>query len=249
MDGVFLTRLVLWYGVFLFSTTIHEAMHSYASLRGGDPTAHRSGLATLNPVPHMKRSPVGMVAVPLIVFLLNGGQWMIGWASAPFNSLWAARYPWRSFVMALAGPLSHLVITTVAAVFMIMGLASGYFEPYSVKELDNMVQAFDMFPVAPVQSGHVAWAVALLLNVVFHLNLILFFFNILPVPPLDGSAVWYLFARSEEERLRWRMTFESYWIVGLALAWYIFPRYFGYLLGVAVALVYLIGGALRGFLG
>ena len=64
---------------FLFSVTAHEASHAVAALRGGDPTAYLGGQVTLNPIPHVKRSPFGTVVVPFISFLFSGG-WMIGWS-------------------------------------------------------------------------------------------------------------------------------------------------------------------------
>jgi len=56
---------------------------------------------TLNPWPHIRREPVGMILVPLITFATRG--WMMGWASAPYDPTWAHRYPRRAAVMALAG--------------------------------------------------------------------------------------------------------------------------------------------------
>ena len=78
-----LVQGLIWYVVFLFSTTCHEASHSLAAKWGGDLTAFRGGQVTLNPLPHMKREPFGMLVVPLLSFLL--GDWMIGWASAPYD--------------------------------------------------------------------------------------------------------------------------------------------------------------------
>lgn len=72
-----------WFVVFLFSTTLHEAGHAFAAYRLGDSTAYEGGQVTLNPWPHIRREPVGMILVPLITFATRG--WMIGWASAPYD--------------------------------------------------------------------------------------------------------------------------------------------------------------------
>ena len=69
----------IWYLVFLFSTTCHEAAHALVAKLGGDTTAAEGGQVTLNPIPHIRRSPFGMVVVPILSFLVGG--WMIGWAS------------------------------------------------------------------------------------------------------------------------------------------------------------------------
>ena len=86
-----LTPEILVYGfisyiVFLFSTTCHEAAHALVAKLGGDSTAALSGQMTLNPVPHIRREPWGMVVIPILAFLFTRG--MIGWASAPFDPLW-----------------------------------------------------------------------------------------------------------------------------------------------------------------
>src|SRR5256885_2129501 len=105
-----------WYVVFLFSTTVHEASHAFTALRLGDDTAYRGGQVTLDPTPHIRREPFGMVLVPLLSYFFGG--WMIGWASAPYDQQWALRYPKRSGLMALAGPAANLILVIVAAFLM-----------------------------------------------------------------------------------------------------------------------------------
>ena len=115
----------IWYIVFLFSTTCHEAAHALVAKLGGDTTAAEGGQVTLNPIPHIRRSPFGMVVVPILSFLLGG--WMIGWASAPFNPAWQRQYPRRSAWMALAGPAANFSLMLLAAIAIRIGLAAGYF--------------------------------------------------------------------------------------------------------------------------
>src|SRR5260370_7999852 len=71
------------YVVFLFSTTCHEAAHAFVAKMGGDTTAALGGQVSLNPIPHIRRSPFGMVVIPIVSFLFSGG--MIGWARAPYD--------------------------------------------------------------------------------------------------------------------------------------------------------------------
>lgn len=239
MDSTFLTNLVLWYGVFLFSTTLHEAMHSYAGKYGGDDTAYKEGLVTLNPVPHMKRSPISMVVMPLVVFVLTQGQWMFGGASAPFNPYWAARYPRRSFVMSFAGPLSHVAVAGVTGLFLTMGLTTGFFLP---------ADGTEAFAIVMGTQGSLSWALAKLFNVMFLLNILLFLLNIIPVPPFDGSEVWYLFIRKEEDRLRWRMNSNSYSLIGLLLGWWIFREFLVYIFWLLAAVPLLLASVARSFM-
>jgi hypothetical protein len=67
---------IIWYVVFIISATFHEFCHGFAASRLGDPTACHYGLVTIDPVPHIKRSPFGMVGIPILSFLFSG--WMIG---------------------------------------------------------------------------------------------------------------------------------------------------------------------------
>src|SRR5215475_4379593 len=120
-----LVQGLVWYVVFLFSTTCHEASHSLAAKWGGDLTAFRGGQVTLNPVPHMKREPFGMLVVPLLSFLLGG--WMIGWASAPYDPFWQSRYPRRAAWMSLAGPAANFALMLLAAIGIRGGMMAGIF--------------------------------------------------------------------------------------------------------------------------
>ncbi|HLH31910.1 MAG TPA: site-2 protease family protein, partial [Terriglobia bacterium] len=122
----FLVQGLIWYVVFLFSTTCHEASHSLAAKLGGDPTAFHGGQVTLNPIPHMRREPFGMLIVPLLSFVLGG--WMIGWASAPYDPFWQARYPRRAAWMSLAGPGANFVLMLIAAIGIRIGMMAGIFQ-------------------------------------------------------------------------------------------------------------------------
>src|SRR6516225_11257083 len=155
----------IWYVAFLFSTTCHEASHALVAKLGGDDTAERGGQVTLNPIPHIRREPWGMVVIPIAAFLLAGR--MIGWASAPFNPEWERRYPRRSAWMALAGPAANFTLMLTAAILIRLGREYGWFHrgPEGQDSLFGTV-----------------------LSVFFMLNLLLGVFNLLPVPPLDGSA-------------------------------------------------------------
>ena len=73
--------------------------------KGGDSTAYETGHVTLDPLPHIRRSPIGMVLVPLISYVQLG--WMVGFASVPFNAEWGGSHPRRQALMSLAGPLAN----------------------------------------------------------------------------------------------------------------------------------------------
>ena len=95
----------LEYVVFLLSTTCHEASHSLVAKWGGDTTALEGGQVSLNPLPHIKREPFGMVVMPLLGIATGTG--LIGWASAPYNPEWAQKHPKHAARMSLAGPAAN----------------------------------------------------------------------------------------------------------------------------------------------
>lgn len=168
----------LWYLVFVGSTVCHEAAHAWSALKLGDDTASRGGQVSLNPWPHVRREPFGMVVFPILSWLVGG--WLFGWASAPYNVDWARRYPRRAALMALAGPGANLALVLAAALLIRVGVEWHVFAaPYSLG-LSRIVVAAD--------DGLLAFA-AHALSVVFSLNLLLCVFNLLPLPPLDGSSL------------------------------------------------------------
>jgi Zn-dependent protease len=203
----FLALGFIYYVVFLFSTTCHEAAHALVAKLGGDNTAELGGQVSLNPVPHIRRSPYGMVVFPLLsFFLLHGG--MIGFASAPYDPHWAERHPHRSALMALAGPATNFSLMILGAVGLRIGAA------------------FHLLDWDTYGGPHGIGAV--LLYVLFSLNLLLGVFNLLPVPPLDGSSAIMLLMSEDRARsyLNWIRsgTFAMPGIlVSLLIFRYIFP--------------------------
>jgi Zn-dependent protease len=196
----------IWYVAFLFSTTCHEASHALVAKLGGDDTAERGGQVTLNPVPHIRREPWGMVVIPILSFIFTRG--MIGWASAPFDPHWERRYPRRAAWMALAGPAANYSLMLLAALGLRLGQSMGWLhsDPYTGQR--NLA------------------SVALL--VFFSLNLLLGTFNLLPVPPLDGSTAIMLFMSEKRAQgyLGW-LRGNSYAMLGLLVGLLVFRYFYG----------------------
>jgi Zn-dependent protease len=175
-----LALLPLWYAVFLLSLTCHEAAHAWVAYRGGDATAHFGGQVTLNPLPHIRREPFGTVLVPLISYFATG--WMMGWASAPYDPLWSERHPRRAAMMAAAGPFANLLLAAVALLALRAGIAGGLWVPAA----DAF--AADRHVVALGGEGAVD-GLGRFCSLLLFLNCLLFLFNLIPLPPLDGAAV------------------------------------------------------------
>jgi Zn-dependent protease len=219
----------VWYVIFLLSTTMHESAHAWAALRGGDPTAFHGGQVSLSPLPHIQREPLGTVVVPLASFLLSG--WMIGWASAPYDPLWQRRYPHRAAWMALAGPAANLALLLAAAGGIRVGVYLGVFEAPERAPYAHIVA------VLP-PGGPTLEFLATFLSILLVLNLILFTFNLLPVPPLDGHTGITLFM-SEAQALRFLdWSRQSLSFLGLLVAWVFFRRLFDPVFMLVLNLLY-----------
>ncbi len=220
---------LIYYIVFLFSTTLHEAAHAWAAARGGDLTAYHGGQVSLDPMPHIRREPFGMVILPLFSLIATG--WPLGFASAPYDPRWAMRFPRRAAMMALAGPAANLLLVVVAGILIRVGYAAGvFFAPESV--------SFDS--LAGTQAGGWWPAAALVLSVTFSLNVILATFNLLPLPPLDGSGAVPLLLSPEATRryqnLIWGHPALS--IIGILIAWRLFDVIYDPIFLASVNLLY-----------
>jgi Zn-dependent protease len=224
-----LADALTFFAVFLFSTTLHEASHALAALKLGDATAYHGGQVSLDPWPHVRRHPFGMVVLPLVSAVLTG--WPMGFASAPYDPEWADRFPRRAALMALAGPAANLVLALGAAIALRAGEASGiFYAPSSIH-----------FGLIAASDASATWdAIARFLSVIFSMNLLLCLFNLLPFAPLDGSAAIVLFMKPDTTRKYQqflRATPMLGWI-GLMIAWQLADVVFQPVFTAAVNLIY-----------
>jgi Zn-dependent protease len=203
----------VWFLAFLFSTTVHEAMHALVAWKGGDPTAYHGGQVSLSPIPHIKREPIGMLVVPLLTSLTQG--WAMGWASAPYDPLWAERHPQRAALMAAAGPAGNFMIALLALAGLRAGLLAGVFAAPDRAAFHALV--------ADASTGDPNF-LGTVLSVLLVLNVFIGLFNLLPLPPLDGFSVVSIFL-PEEHASRWRSLQSNPMmsIAGLLIAWRVFP--------------------------
>ena len=233
MDSQSLVLFPLWYAAFLLSLTCHEAAHAWVARLGGDDTAYEAGQVSLNPWPHLRREPVGTIVVPLMTYFLfsSSVHWMMGWASAPYSPDWELRHPRRAAAMSIAGPAANFLLFGLAFAALKLGLGSGAWVEPDQLLLDQLVKpAAGTFPALE--------GIGRFLSVVFCLNLILWLFNLIPVPPLDGAGVVSGFSaplRGFYARIR-AMPVMS--VVGILLAWKLAPIIVSPALGLAVAFLH-----------
>lgn len=224
-----LSSALVYYVAFLLSTTLHEAAHAWAAARGGDLTAYHGGQVSLDPIPHIRREPFGMLILPLVSALATG--FPFGYASAPFDPQWALRHPKRAALMSLAGPASNILLVIITAGLIRAGMAADvFYAPNSVKF--GEVTASNLDGVWP--------ALATMVSAFFSLNLLLAAFNLLPFPPLDGSGAVPILLSDETARKYQTFVWSNRWfgLVGLIIAWQLFRYVFEPVFFAAVNLLY-----------
>lgn len=219
---------IAWYVAFLFSVTLHEAAHAWAAKLGGDLTAYHEGQVTLDPIPHMRREPFGTIMLPILSLFII--RWPFGYASAPYDPTWGANHPRRASLMALAGPLANLALAVVAALLIRAGVSYGFF---------RIPATIGYASVTMSPEGGVSAGLAMLLSMLFSLNMILAILNLFPLPPLDGSGVLALFMPEDTARKFQEFTRNpAFGFIGLLLAWQLFNPIFSPVFLAAVNLLY-----------
>lgn len=193
--------------ILIFSIVIHEVSHGAMANHLGDPTAKYAGRLTLNPLKHL--DPFGSILLPLLLLIFTAGRGPIfGWAKpVPINPFNFRNPKWDGAKVALAGPGSNLLVA------LFFGLLIRFF-PAIVS--DELLAIFSLICI---------------------LNLLLAIFNLVPIPPLDGSHI--LFSILPEKYFKLRVILEQYGL--LILLFFIFFGLAWVFLGVSI-LYYLITG-------
>jgi Zn-dependent protease len=229
VDPQTIVQGLLYYVVFLLSTTVHEAAHAWAAKLGGDLTAYHGGQVSLDPRPHIKREPFGMLVLPLLSSVTTG--WPFGFASAPYDPRWAMRHPKRAAWMAIAGPAANLAFVVLAFVAIRIGLRAGVFYAPDRAGFGHLVGA-DESGIWP--------GVAALVSVLFSMNLVLACLNLIPLPPLDGSAAIVLLMHDALANRYQQMLWGNpmFGMVGMLVAWRAFDVIFHPIFRLALDLIY-----------
>jgi Zn-dependent protease len=159
------TVSVIIFGSLIPSIILHEISHGWVALAFGDDTAKRAGRLTLNPIPHI--DPVGTIVVPVIMALSGIG--FLGWAKPVPVNVGRLRSPRNQTVLvSLAGPFTNVVLATIAGIVLVAGHGMYEFGPNVVSFKSTLYEVLFYFGLV---------------------NIGLAVFNMIPVPPLDGSAV------------------------------------------------------------
>lgn len=214
-------RFLLYLPVLLFAIVAHELGHAWVARREGDPTAERQGRITLNPIPHLEL--MGSLLVPVGLWFFSGGSFVFGWARpVPVDPRNFRHGKWSDIRVSLAGITMNLLLAVgflgVAAV-AVWGAGAAP-EAAPALELVSEMALFGIF-----------------------FNLLLAVFNLIPIPPLDGSHVVFHLLPDE-----WKAPYRRFGRAGvgvLLLLLFVVPGAFDILLWPVDVLF----GAARSILG
>jgi len=159
--------------ILLMSVVIHEFAHGWMALQLGDPTAKNLGRLTLNPIKHL--DPIGSFVVPLMIYISSGGSMTFGWAKpVPYNPYHLRDPRYGEAKVAVAGPAANLLVALV----------------------------FGLILRFTASSGLISYELVQMFNTIVVLNIVLAVFNLLPLPPLDGSKILFAFLPNALGELR-----------------------------------------------
>jgi Zn-dependent protease len=172
-------QFILYMVALIFSVSLHESAHAWASSYFGDDLARSQGRISLNPLAHV--DPIGTLLFPAIAFFT--GAPLLGWARpTPVNPLKWRNKRVANFWVSIAGILINLTIAIIAGIIIRVLFETG------VLTLDFDLKSW--MPITPATTEDaLAQGAAGLLSVLFTMNVGLALFNLLPIPPLDGSGI------------------------------------------------------------
>ncbi len=164
IDGIFYIL------VLIMSVVIHEISHGYMAYHLGDNTARDQGRLTLNPLKHL--DPFGSVILPLLLYFTTSGSFLIGWAKpVPYNPDNLKNKKRDTFLVAIAGILANITIAIIFGLLIRYATIFGL-PPYN----PDPILLHPFYKIS---------------TIIVLMNLILAIFNIIPIPPLDGSKILF----------------------------------------------------------
>lgn len=166
MEGIFSPVGLLTLGVLIYSAILHEIAHGYVAERLGDPTARLMGRLTLNPKPHI--DPFLSIILPLLLLLSNSGVIFGGAKPVPVDPFNLKDGRKDIALVSLAGPATNIVLVLIATLI------------------------YKLFGLGGLQMTTVGLIASIVTATIIKVNLSLAIFNLLPIPPLDGSKVFSL---------------------------------------------------------
>ena len=201
---------------FVFAISVHESAHAWMANRRGDPTARMLGRITLNPIKHI--DPVGTILLPLIAIVTHLP--LLGWAKpTPVNPRNFRNPVLDDILTSVVGPLSNFIVAAGATIVLIAIKVSS---PAGRQVVDD-----------PIHSQSIIAPLCVLFYEFLQINVLLGVFNLIPVPPLDGSHVLRHFLPDPVRRV-----YDMMGMFGLLILVYFGHNFISWLLGLGLGIFY-----------
>jgi Zn-dependent protease len=198
--------------VVLFAITIHEASHGWAAYKMGDPTAHALGRITLNPIAHI--DPIGTILLPVILIIMGAPPF--GYAKpVPVNPLNLRNPRQDNLLISAAGPLANLSVALIAFILIKLLLMTNPTAPYMMEGVRSLGNGL-----------------FLIIYYTILINVILAVFNMIPIPPLDGSGVLMGLISAEAAEKYDQIRPYGFMILILLIVTGIIGRILGFIMGI-----------------
>jgi Zn-dependent protease len=223
--------LVVFYAfILVYSIIIHEVAHGVAALKLGDGTAKYAGRLNLNPLVHIDLW--GSIVMPLLMLLMTNFRFAFGWAKpVPYNPYNLKNQKWGPALVALGGPVSNISLALIAALIGKMITI-----PLAVKaDIIYNVKFANWEALSSLIAGSFGSIVFTLCAIVILWNTLLAFFNLIPIPPLDGSKILFSIINVKTETM---IMFEQFGFVLLLLVIFLFSVPLGIFLNAMMNLFF-----------
>ncbi|MDD3487085.1 MAG: site-2 protease family protein [Candidatus Moranbacteria bacterium] len=184
--------LILLIIILIMSAVVHEVSHGFAAFWLGDPTAKYMGRLTLNPLNHL--DPWGSFLMPALLLLLSGGRFFFASAKpVPYNPYNLRNQKYGPAIVGAAGPMSNIIIALVFGIFLRIFMMAGL-----VPASDAITLVGNIFTGANLVGSGMS-VIAIIFTMIIYVNILLAIFNLIPIPPLDGSKLLFAILPMREE--------------------------------------------------
>lgn len=230
MDVHTIAIIAFYLVILIYSIILHEISHGWIALKLGDHTARLAGRLTLNPKSHI--DPLGSIILPVGMLLLTGFKFAFGWAKpVPYNPANLSNQKWGPVLVALSGPATNFSIAFITAVIGALLPVDGGTKSAIV----SGVFQSDWQLLTQMISGSLATIFFVLCMIAVFWNVLLGIFNLLPIPPLDGSKLLYALVRVPRET---QIFLEQYGFFILLALVFLFPQPLYFLLSLGWGLFF-----------